>query len=130
MRGGGTRLTVTGADFLAWQSEATGLAPIAAVSARGFNLVAGDRPERIEGAVVSPDFFALLGVAPLLGRAPTAGPPGPRTALLSESLWRSRFGSETSAVGRTISLDGEPVEVIGVMPAAFRYPASAEVWLS
>jgi len=130
LRGGGARLTVTGADFLAWQSETTGFDSMAAVSARGFNLLGGDRPERIEGAVVSPGFFALLGVPPLLGRASTAAAPGPRTALLSESLWRSRFSGDASAVGRTISLDGEPVEVIGVMPASFRYPATAEVWLS
>jgi len=130
LHGGGARLTVTGADFLAWQSEATGFDRMAAVSARGFNLLGGDRPERIEGAIVSPGFFALLGVPPLLGRALTAGPPGPRSALLSESLWRSRFSGDASVVGRTISLDGEPVEVIGVMPASFRYPATAEVWLS
>ncbi|TMB31185.1 MAG: FtsX-like permease family protein [Deltaproteobacteria bacterium] len=130
LRGGGTRLTVTGADFLAWQSEAMGFDRMAAVSARGFNLLGGDRPERIEGAIVSAGFFSLLGVAPLVGRAFTPGLAGPRAALLSESLWRARFGGETSAVGRTISLDGEPVEVMGVMPASFRYPATAELWLS
>lgn len=129
-REGNTTLTVTGADFLAWQGETQAFERLAAVSARGFNLAGGDLPERIEGAIVSTDFFALLGTPPLLGRAFAPGTPGPRAAVLSESLWRSRFGADAGLVGRTLSLDGEPVEVVGVMPAAFRYPATAELWVS
>ena len=127
----GVRMTVTGADFLEWQAAASGPgAPferLAAVSARGFNLTGADRPERIDGAIVSADFFALLGVQPLLGRALSTGP---RAAVISEQLWRSRFGAEHAAVGRTISLDGEPVEIVGVLPAASRYPPGAELWVS
>jgi putative ABC transport system permease protein len=129
-RGGGTPLTVTGADFLDWQGETEVFERLAAVSARGFTLRGEDRPERVEGAVVSADFFALLGTPPLLGHTFAPGPPGPRAAVLSESLWRSRFGGEPGAIGRTLSLDGEPVQVIGVMPAAFRYPPSADIWVS
>jgi predicted permease len=129
LRGGGTRITVDGADFLDWQREVTAFEQVAAVSARGFNLTGGDRPERIEGAIVSADFFSVLGGTPLVGQLSVPGG-GPRTAVLSESLWRARFGGETSAVGRTLSLDGEPVTVVGVVPAAFRFPATADLWVS
>ncbi|MBF5046393.1 FtsX-like permease family protein [Aggregicoccus sp. 17bor-14] len=129
LRAGGTNLTVTGADFLAWAQEREAFERFAAVSARGFNLAGAEQPERLEGAIVSADFFALLGTAPLLGRVPQPGAAGPRTAVLSEALWRSRFGGAPDVVGRTVSLDGEPVEVVGVMPARFRYPATAELWV-
>jgi len=84
----------------------------------------------VDGALVSADFFHLLGARPLLGRVIDPGPPGPRVAVLSESLWRRRFGADPAVLGRTLSLDGEPVQVIGVVPAAFRLPATAQLWVS
>ena len=125
----GTRITVDGADFLDWKAQSSQVFErMAAVSARGFTVTGGDKPDRIEGAIVSADFFPLLGAQPLLGRALLT--PGTRTAVLSESLWRSRFGSDPAVVGRTLTLDGEPAEVAGVMPARFRYPPLAEIWVS
>ena len=126
----GTRLTVTGGDFLSWSAEAEPFAAIAAVSARGFNLAGEGEPERVEGALVSADFFGVLGIRPLLGRVIDSGPPGPRVAVLSESLWRRRFGADPGVLGRTLSLDGEPVQVVGVVPAALRLPATAQLWVS
>ena len=101
-----------------------------AVSARGFNLASDGEPERVEGALVSADFFHVLGARPLLGRVIDPGPAGPRVAVLSESLWRRRFGADPGVVGRTLSLDGEPVQVIGIVPAAFRFPLTAQLWVS
>ncbi|HEY2030554.1 MAG TPA: ADOP family duplicated permease [Myxococcales bacterium] len=128
IHGGGSRITVAGADFVDWQREAKVFETMAAVSARGFNVALGDRPERIEGAIVSSDFFALLGTTPLLGQPSLDA--GTRTAVLSENLWRARFGSDPNIVGRTISIDGEPVTVSAVAREAFRYPASAALWVS
>ncbi|HET9158022.1 MAG TPA: ABC transporter permease, partial [Myxococcaceae bacterium] len=125
-----TRLTVTGADFLSWSTEAEPFTAMAAVSARGFNLASDGEPERVDGALVSADFFQLLGTRPLLGRVIDPGPPGPRVAVLSESFWRRRFGADPGVLGRTLSLDDEPVQVIGVMPAAIRLPATAQLWVS
>lgn len=122
---GGTRITVDGADFLDWRAQA-GFEQMAAVSARGFTASFGDQPERVEGAIVSADFFPLLGAQPLLGRA--LGVNG--AAVLSESLWRSRFAGDPSVIGRTVTLDGEPHEIASVMPARFRYPPLAEVWVA
>jgi hypothetical protein len=113
----GTRITVTGADFLSWSAGAEPFADMGAVSARGFNLASDGEPERVEGALVSADFFHVLGARPLLGRVIDPGPAGPRVAVLSESLWRRRFGADPGVVGRTLSLDGEPVQVVGVVPA-------------
>ncbi|HZJ54234.1 MAG TPA: ABC transporter permease, partial [Myxococcaceae bacterium] len=126
----GTRLTVTGADFLSWSGEAQPFSGMAAVSARGFNLAGDAEPERVEGALVSADFFEVLGARPLLGRVVDPGSPGPRLAVLSEPFWRRRFGADPAVLGRTLSLDGEPVQVVGVMPAGFRLPATAQLWVS
>jgi len=128
--GRGTRLTVSGADFLTWKAEAEPFVSIGAISARGFNLAGDGEPERVEGALVSAEVFQVLGVRPLLGRLIDPGPPGPRVAVLSESLWRRRFGADPGVLGRTLSLDGEPVEVVGVVPAVFRLPATAQLWVS
>ncbi|MGZ6162272.1 MAG: ADOP family duplicated permease [Myxococcaceae bacterium] len=126
----GTRLTVSGGDFLSWKAEAEPFESLAAVSARGFNLTTDGEPERVEGALVSADFFQTLGARPLLGRLIEPGPPGPRVAVLSEAMWRRRFGGDPVVLGRTLSLDGEPVQVVGVLPAAFRLPATAQLWVS
>ena len=79
----GTRITVTGADFLSWAAGAEPFTDMAAVSARGFNLASDGEPERVEGALVSADFFHVLGGRTLLGRVIDPGPPGPRVAVLS-----------------------------------------------
>src|SRR5215470_15208444 len=125
---GGTRITLDGADFLDWKAQAAGFDQMAAVSARGFTLTGLDRPERVEGAVVSAAFFDLLGTPALLGRALVSGPQ--RTTVLSEKLWRLRFGSDPAVIGKTLTLDGEPAEITAVMPARFAYPPLAELWLS
>jgi hypothetical protein len=103
---------------------------MAAVSARGFNLAGDGEPERVEGALVSADFFHVLAARPLLGRVVDPGPPGPRLAVLSEPFWRRRFGADPAVLGRTLSLDGDPVQMVGVMPASFRLPATAQLWVS
>ena len=126
----GTRLTVTGGDFLSWKAEASAFQSIAAVSARGFNLTTEGEPERIDGALVSADFFSVLGTRPLLGHTFDPGPPGPREAVLGEALWRRKFGGDAAAIGRTLVLDGEPMTVIGVVPLAVRFPSTAQLWVS
>jgi predicted permease len=87
----------------------------------------------LEAAYVSGDFFATLGVAPLQGRLPSweelsAGTD--RVAVLSHALWQSRFGGSSAVVGSTVTIQGEPYTVLGVMPPAFGYPsADVRVWL-
>jgi putative ABC transport system permease protein len=86
----------------------------------------GDKgPERLLSSAVSPGFFHLLGVAPLLGRTflPDEERPGAnRVAVLAYDLWQRRFGGDPAIVGKTISFSGFPTTVIGVMPRDFAYP--------
>ena len=94
-------------------------------------LLSGGEPERIGSAEVTIDFFALLGVKPLIGR--TFLPEehqlgGPRAVLLSEGLWRNRFAANPSLIGQAISLDGKNATVVGVLPGGFHFPADCDVW--
>ncbi len=88
-------------------------------------------PVTLVGRLVTGDFFALLGVPPLLGR--TFGPeddrPGaPRVVVLGHALWRDRFDADPEIAGRRVTLDGESFEIAGVMPSGFAYPKGAELW--
>jgi len=90
-------------------------------------------PERFDGQYVSADYFRVLGVAPALGRdfhAADDRPGAPFVALISDSVWRRRFGGDRSIVGRQVLLEDTPVTVIGVMPATFEnvLSPSAEIW--
>ncbi len=96
-----------------------------------FNVTGQDRPERIRGAVVTPDFFGVLGVQAQLGRTltPELDKPGaPRAVVLSYALWQRRYGASPEVLGRQILIDGEPRTVVGVMPQFFQYPAESELW--
>ena len=82
------------------------------------NFTGGTFPEQLQWGQVSAEFFALIGAKTLLGRTFTADedrPNGAKTAVLSAGLWRTRFQSDPHAVGRAISLSGEPYTIIGVL---------------
>ena len=101
-------------------------------------LIGGDEPERLDGQNVSAGFFRVLGVAPALGRDFAASDDrvhGPKVAILSDRLWRRRFGGDRAEVGRQIigqrvTLDGNEYSVVGVMPRSFEnvLAPSAELW--
>ncbi|MGA8162422.1 MAG: ABC transporter permease [Acidobacteriaceae bacterium] len=98
---------------------------IAAWANDSFALTGAGEPVQIPIARVTPNFFSLLGVQPLLGRTFTSDegrPEGHRVALLSNALWRTRFSSNPAIVGHTIDLDGEATTVIGVLPANVDFP--------
>ncbi len=87
---------------------------------------------RVESWSVMANFFPMLGARPLLGRVFLPGEDRPgtaRVAVLSHRLWAARYGSDTTVLGRTLTLDTMEYVVVGVMPAGFRYPAGADVWL-
>ena len=90
----------------------------------------GPEPVQLSGAIVSPGFFEVAGVRPVLGRTfvPGDGRLGTSDrALISEALWRDVFGRDPGILGRRISLDGVPTEIVGVMPADFRLPSATTV---
>ena len=84
----------------------------------------------------SADLFDVLGVRPLLGRTFEAGEDQPgrgRVAVVSHAFWRQRFGGDPTAVGRTVTVNGQSVLVVGVMPPGFRFPLDddpADLWFS
>ena len=105
----------------------------AAQTGWGPNLTGAGEPERLAGARVSGGYFQTLGVAPALGRAlrPDEDAPGrERVVVLSDGFWRRRFGADPAVVGRTLLLDGEPHDVVGVMPPGFRdvVDRNVELW--
>ncbi len=89
-----------------------------------FNLLEGPIPESILGARVTPGYWQTVGVEPRLGRriTPEEYAVGARVVVLRHTLWANSFGSDPNILGRSISLNGTPFEVVGVMPEGFRPP--------
>jgi putative ABC transport system permease protein len=107
------------------------LSHLAAVSSTSFNINITGAPERIDSAVVSTSFFPLLGVQAELGRVflPEEGQSGrERVVLLSDGLWRRRFGADPAISGRKLVMNGQSYLVVGVLPPDFHLPLEAEVW--
>jgi putative ABC transport system permease protein len=105
------------------------------VDTKTFNLTGKEgEPERLSGQKVEAGFFSALGVRPLLGRGFAAGEDQANAAgtdhvaVLSEGLWRRRFGADPGILRQTIQLNGEPYTVVGVMPDGIQFPADLEIW--
>src|SRR5690606_18262440 len=95
------------------------------------NMSGVDEPEQVPGFLVSPSFFRAIGAEPLIGRTfldSETVPGSHRRVVVSHGLWARRFGSDPSLVGRTIRLDGEPHEVVGIMPPGLALPYGAQAW--
>lgn len=126
------RNVVNPINFLDWRDRTRSFEAMSAISTGTANLTGMGAPVALAGMEVSPDFFSLLKLKPVLGRAflPQEGVPGrDQVAVLSYGLWQSRFGSDAGIVGRRIVIDGAPTTVVGVMPAGFTLPKnSADVW--
>jgi putative ABC transport system permease protein len=125
------RETVSPANFLDWRATADTVTHMTAMVWWDANLLDRDDPERLQGARVSAGFFDALGMRPGLGRGfvrddETFG--RHRVVVLSDGLWRRRFDADPGIVGRSIIVDGEPHQVIGVAPPRFGFPDGAELW--
>lgn len=119
------QIPVSAPEYLDYEKQTTSFEHIAAFDYVNLNLTAGDMPERIQGSVVSPSLFPLLGVAPIKGRVfstdeMTEGKDG--VVLISARLWERRFNSDPQIVGKDIALNGRNFTVIGIMPAGFEFP--------
>lgn len=111
--------------YAGWRAQNHVFENIAAYQASDETTLTGSgTPERLRGAKVSESFLNVLGVALPLGRnfSPEEDrPAGPKTVILSDSLWRSKFGADPKVVGRVIALDDTPYTVIGVLPRDFEF---------
>ena len=119
--------------FIFWREQSQSFESMAAYEGfrGGGNLAGGDEAEYVGGLHVSADFFRVFGVNPIIGRTFTAEDDTPGAApvvILSEGVWRRRFGAETGLVGKTISLNGKSVTVAGVMPAQLNFLEDADLF--
>jgi putative ABC transport system permease protein len=124
--------TLTDPDYMEWRTQNRVFSEIAAFRGQPSNLTGVGEPLRLTGVAVSPSFLRVLEVDPSLGRAFASEEDSVgrnHVALLSDRLWRNRFGADPRAVGRSIKLDGEFYTVIGVMPAGFGFPNESDVWI-
>jgi putative ABC transport system permease protein len=115
---------VSPANWLDWQRESRMFRGFAAWQSASFTMIGAGEPRRVNAQLVSSEFFPLLGVAPLLGRTISADddrPNGPRVAVLSYHAWQDLLGGDRRAIGRTVQLFWRPYEIVGVMPAGFRF---------
>jgi putative ABC transport system permease protein len=123
--------TVSPANFLDWKKQAGSFERLAAFGWWDASLTSADDPERVSGFFVTADFFPVLGVQATLGRLfqPDDEIQGQhRRAVLSHALWQRRFGGDVSIIGRTIDIDGQPFEIIGVAPNGFDFPMGSAIW--
>src|SRR6476469_204254 len=132
------RGTISEPDFLDWTRSSQTAETMGGFwyvdGLSGIDLTGTGNPERLSSALVTDGFFQTLGAPPLFGRTLTSRdhvPGRDRVVVISHGLWARRFGSDRAIVGRSVTLNKEPFEVVGVMPAAFTYPAGRriDVWI-
>src|SRR5215510_16311416 len=117
------------AMFAYYRDRSRTFESLAAYEDGDFTLTGSGEPEVISGAVVTFNYFDVLGREPLHGRTFTAQEDTPgnnHVALLSYALWQRRFGGNPGIIGQSINLDSEPITVVGIMPADFDFPDPAE----
>jgi putative ABC transport system permease protein len=120
-------------DFFDWRDQVRGLSHLAGFEIFDVTLTTGGDPVRVPNASVTANLAETLGARPLAGRwfaeAETRGD-GEPVVVVSERLWRERFGSDPTLIGRAIVVEGSPRTVIGVMPRSFEMPSGAiRIWL-
>ncbi|HUJ33517.1 MAG TPA: ABC transporter permease [Candidatus Acidoferrum sp.] len=114
----GNRNVTAAGNFLDWQSEATVFQSMGAWSGASVNLATSNRPERVEAQTATPGFLTMMGHRFLLGRdfLPEEGQVGKdHEAILSNKLWKSRFGADPNMVGKQVQMNGEPYTIVGVL---------------
>jgi len=121
------------ANFVAYRDQNKVFAELAGYSGTGLNLSGIGEPERLRGANVTAHFFEVLRIQPARGRTFRIEEDSPgknKVCILSHGLWQRRFGGDPQVLGQKIFLNGAPFEVVGVMPAEFKFPDSAtQMWI-
>jgi putative ABC transport system permease protein len=129
----GQTLSVSWPNFEDWLAQGHVFQELGIYRGATVTLTGSELPERLSGSTVSASVFATMGVPPMLGRAFGTGddrPGADRVAVISERLWRGHFGAASDIIGRAVTLNGQPFTVVGVMPAAMRFPSRlTDVWL-
>ena len=119
-------------DIVDWQQQSQSFEQIAGYSSGSLFLGIGEENERVRGSAVSGEFFPLFKTNPIAGRTlqPEDAQPGHDSVIvISHALWQRRFGGAADVVNRQITVAGETVTIVGIMPAGFTYPDDSEVWV-
>ena len=127
----GNEVSVSLLNFQDWQARSKSFDELGGVRFATFNLTGVDTPQHLAAQEVTLNYFSILGMQPQLGRifSPEEDKFGAaRTALISDSLWRTAFGADPNVLGRRISLDSDSVTVIGVMPPRFELFTKPDIW--
>ena len=117
-------------NFRVWQRECHSFDEVAIVAPAATTLTGDGESEQIWGGRASANLFSVLGIVPELGRSflPQEDTPGKdNVVILTDSFWRNRFHGNPTIVGRSITLDGRPFQVVGILPASFRFPKGAQL---
>jgi putative ABC transport system permease protein len=129
---------VSDGEVNGYRKETRTLAEVGAWGEGQVNLTGDGEPERVAYAAVTANLFSVLGATPIKGRTFTEAedvPNGPRVAILGYGVWQRRYAGDPAIVGRTVQIDGNAYEVVGVMPADFvlptdfHNPAPSTLWL-
>ncbi|HKG91901.1 MAG TPA: ABC transporter permease [Gemmatimonadaceae bacterium] len=118
-------------NFHDWREQSRTLESAGMYGGASFNLASGTDAEYVRGATVSATMFHVLGIPPQLGRdfreeEDRVG--APKVAIISDRLWTDRFDRRRDVIGQQIRLNGEPYQIIGVMPPKFEFPQVAQIW--
>jgi putative ABC transport system permease protein len=128
---GGVNSSVSYLNFADWRSQSALCDSVAATRANeSFNFTGAGEPERLQGRLVSAEFFSTLGISPLVGRdflQEEDRPGAPPAVILSYEFWRRRFGADPSVIGKQITLNNQGFTVVGVTPPNFKFGMEADV---
>ncbi len=135
LKSGFGQLPVSAADYLEWKQQARSFDQMSAAFAipeYGLNVSGAGDPERVPAALASKEFLPALGIKPIVGRnflPEEDRPGGPPAVLIGNALWQRRFHSDPAAIGRTLTVDGIPRTVVGVVPHELGEMVAADLWL-
>lgn len=126
----GMQFWVSAPNYRDWREGAASFEALGAYSSDGMNVLGAAGPERLEGAEVTASFFPTLGVEPVVGRGFTEAEEaeGAPVVVISYGLWQRQYGGEGDVLGATLTLDGRPHEIVGVLPPEGALPTDAEFW--
>jgi putative ABC transport system permease protein len=128
---GWTSASSSAPDYLDWRDRSRSL-DLATWRYAGVNMSGTERPERLQAIEVTPNFFDVLRKRPVHGRGFTADEEragGPGVAILGDAIWQRAFGGDPAVIGRILNLDGQPSEIVGIMPPRVRFERDPDIWL-
>ena len=117
-------------NYLSWKEQSQSVQPLGAIGSVSFALTGKGDPEQLNGNSISPSIVPLLGIRPVAGRAFLEGedrPQSPPVAMISEGLWRRRFGGDPSLIGSALTMNGIAYTVVGIAPPGLSILASGDV---